>query len=61
MKALALLLHGLDTAYDRKAWHGPTLQGTLRGVDEATYFATPLMNVANGSIALPGQYADHSS
>ena len=30
----ALLLHLLDTAFDRKAWHGPTLRGVLRGVDE---------------------------
>lgn len=34
MDAQALLLHQLDTAYDRKAWHGPTLRGALRGVDE---------------------------
>lgn len=30
----ALLLHQLDTAYAAKAWHGPTLKGVLRGVDE---------------------------
>ena len=35
MDSLTLLLHQLDTAYDRKAWHGPTLKGVLRGVDEA--------------------------
>src|SRR5690606_13952831 len=35
MTPLALLLHGIDTAYDHKAWHGPTLKGALRGVDEA--------------------------
>lgn len=35
MDALALLLHQLDTAYDHEAWHGPTLKGALRGVDEA--------------------------
>jgi uncharacterized damage-inducible protein DinB len=34
MSPLALLLHQLDTAYDHKAWHGPTLKGALRGVDE---------------------------
>jgi hypothetical protein len=27
-----LLLDGLDEAYLRKAWHGPTLRGALRGV-----------------------------
>ena len=31
------------------------------GVDVATYFVTPLMNVANGSISLPGQNCAHSS
>lgn len=30
-----VLLRHLDCAYDRKAWHGPTLRGALRGVDEA--------------------------
>lgn len=34
MTPLDLLLHQLDTAYDRKAWHGPTLKGVLRGVDD---------------------------
>lgn len=34
MSPLDLLLHQLDTAYDHKAWHGPTLKGVLRGVDE---------------------------
>ena len=27
----------------------------------ATYFAIPLMNVANGSMSLPGQKSAHSS
>jgi hypothetical protein len=31
------------------------------GVDVATYFSTPLMNVANGSIWLLGQNCAHSS
>jgi hypothetical protein len=31
------------------------------GVEVATYFATPLMNVANGSMSLPGQNSAHSS
>jgi len=34
MTTHALLLHHLDTAFDTKAWHGPTLKGVLRGVDE---------------------------
>ena len=33
MTTHALLLHQLDTAFDKKAWHGPTLKGVLRGVD----------------------------
>ena len=27
-----LLLDGLEEGYSRKAWHGPTLRGALRGV-----------------------------
>lgn len=30
--AIALLLHAIDEAYDRSAWHGPNLRGSLRGV-----------------------------
>ena len=33
---VALLLELLDEAFDRKAWHGPNLRGTLRGVDART-------------------------
>ena len=29
---VALLLRILDEAYEKKAWHGPNLRGTLRGV-----------------------------
>jgi len=29
---IALLLRLLDDAYDRTAWHGPNLRGSLRGV-----------------------------
>jgi len=29
---IALLLALLDDAYDRKAWHGPNLRGSLRGL-----------------------------
>ncbi len=31
------------------------------GLDVTTYFATPLMNVANGSMSLLGQNSAHSS
>lgn len=34
MTSRALLLHQIDTAFDAKSWHGPTLKGVLRGVDE---------------------------
>jgi len=34
MESRSLLLHQLDTAFDKKAWHGPTLKGVLRGVNE---------------------------
>lgn len=30
-----LLLDLLDEAFDRKAWHGPTLRGSIRGLDAA--------------------------
>jgi uncharacterized damage-inducible protein DinB len=30
--AIDLLLHQLDQAFDGKAWHGPTLRGSLRGL-----------------------------
>ncbi|MGH9399476.1 MAG: DinB family protein [Thermoanaerobaculia bacterium] len=29
---IARLLRALDEAYEKKAWHGPNLKGTLRGV-----------------------------
>jgi hypothetical protein len=32
---VALLLRLLDQAYDRKAWHGPNLRGSIRGLDLA--------------------------
>lgn len=40
---VALLLRLLDQAYDRKAWHGPTLRGALRGVsaEEAAWRPAP--------------------
>jgi hypothetical protein len=30
------LLGLIDQAYDRKAWHGPNLRGSIRGIDTAT-------------------------
>jgi hypothetical protein len=32
---IALLLANIDQAFDRKAWHGTTLRGSLRGVATA--------------------------
>jgi uncharacterized damage-inducible protein DinB len=29
---IAVLLHALDEGYDRRAWHGTALKGSLRGV-----------------------------
>jgi hypothetical protein len=29
---IAVLLHAMDEAYDRRAWHGTGLKGSLRGV-----------------------------
>ncbi len=31
--ATQILLHALDEAFDRSAWHGTTLKGALRGVN----------------------------
>jgi uncharacterized damage-inducible protein DinB len=31
-----LLLHLIDTSYDKKAWHGPNLRGSIRGLDNET-------------------------
>jgi hypothetical protein len=36
MSVKSVLLQALDTAFDKKSWHGPTLIGALRGVDAAT-------------------------
>lgn len=40
---VALLLRILDEAYEKKAWHGPNLRGTLRGVSvqEAAWRPAP--------------------
>ena len=32
---LRILLHLVDEAFDRKAWHGTTLLGSIRGVPAA--------------------------
>jgi uncharacterized damage-inducible protein DinB len=29
---IRLLLHQLDESYDKKAWHGPNLRGSIRGL-----------------------------
>jgi hypothetical protein len=31
-----LLLGAIDSGYDKKAWHGPNLRGSLRGVEAVT-------------------------
>jgi hypothetical protein len=38
-----LLIRFLDQAFDKKAWHGPTLRGSLRGVklEEALWRPSP--------------------
>ena len=40
---IELLLAFIDQAYDKKAWHGPTLRGALRGISvkEALWRPTP--------------------
>jgi hypothetical protein len=40
---VALLLHLLDTAYQKQAWHGPNLRGAVRGLSahEAGYRPAP--------------------
>jgi hypothetical protein len=43
MAEIALLLEALDQAYDRRAWHGTNLRGSLRGVtaEEAAWRPAP--------------------
>jgi len=36
LSEIHLLLELIGRAYDRKAWHGPNLRGSLRGVEAAT-------------------------
>jgi uncharacterized damage-inducible protein DinB len=32
---MAVILESVEEAFDRRAWHGPNLRGSLRGVDAA--------------------------
>ncbi len=41
MTAVTMLLALLDEAFDHKAWHGTTLLGSLRGMDEETAARRP--------------------
>lgn len=41
MTPLALLLCGLDQAFDKKSWHGTNLRGSIRGLDLATVCFRP--------------------
>jgi uncharacterized damage-inducible protein DinB len=34
-RRIRVLLHLIDEAYDRKAWHGPNLRGSIRGLSES--------------------------
>jgi uncharacterized damage-inducible protein DinB len=40
---LALLVRLFDEAYEKKAWHGPNLRGSIRGIspDEASWCPAP--------------------
>lgn len=42
-KITEILLAFIDQAYDKKAWHGPTLRGSIRGVShqEASWRPSP--------------------
>ncbi len=41
MSSVTLLLTLVDEAFDRKAWHGTTLLGSIRGLDAATASRRP--------------------
>ncbi len=41
MDAIALLLSLIDEAFDRRAWHGTNLRGSIRGLDAATAARRP--------------------
>ena len=40
---IALLIRILDESYERKAWHGPNLKGSIRGLapDRAVWRPSP--------------------
>jgi hypothetical protein len=42
-----LLIDGIDEGYSRKAWHGPTLRGALRGVTIELALWRPAQNRHN--------------
>jgi hypothetical protein len=38
---IELILRIIDEAYEKKAWHGPNLRGSIRGMDAATALRRP--------------------
>lgn len=55
------LLRGLDEAFDRKAWHGPTLRGALRGVSARQAAWRPLPHSHNiWELAVHAAYWKHA-
>jgi hypothetical protein len=34
---VSLLLRVVDEGYEKKAWHGPNLRGSIRGLDAARF------------------------
>lgn len=34
---IGLLLQIVDEGYEKKAWHGPNLRGSIRGLDAARF------------------------
>ena len=47
MGPVELLLTQLDEAYNRRAWHGPNLRGSMRGLDAAAAAHRPARNRHN--------------
>jgi uncharacterized damage-inducible protein DinB len=41
MNAIALLLSWIDEAFDKRAWHGTNLRGSIRGLDAETVARRP--------------------
>ena len=55
--AIAVLLAALDEAFDRKAWHGTNLRGSLRGLSAAQAASRPAAGRHNiWEIALHAAY-----